>query len=33
LTAYLTDSGTLAASVIGQVTEYGPDGPWLDFNA
>ena len=33
LTAYLSDSGTLAAAVIGEATDYRPDGPWLDFNA
>jgi selenide,water dikinase len=33
LIAYLADSGTLAAAVIGQAKEFLPDGPWLDFNA
>jgi len=33
MVAFLTDSGTLAAAVIGQATEYRPDSPWLDFKA
>jgi selenide,water dikinase len=33
MTAFLTDSGALAASVIGEATEYRPNGPWLDFKA
>jgi selenide,water dikinase len=31
--AFLTEFGTLAAAVIGEVSELGPDGPWLDFIA
>jgi len=33
LTAFLVKSGTLAVAMVGQATEYSPDGPWLDFTA
>ena len=31
--SFLTESGTLAAAVIGEAVEFRPDGPWLDFKA
>jgi selenide,water dikinase len=33
LTTFLTESGALAAAVIGEAAEYRPSGPWLDFIA
>jgi len=33
MVSFLTDFGTLAAAVIGEATEFRPDGPWLDFKA
>ncbi len=33
MTAFITDSGALAAAVVGEASEYVPDGPWLDFTA
>jgi selenide,water dikinase len=33
LTSFLTDSGTLAAAVIGEAVAHQANGPWLDFIA
>jgi selenide,water dikinase len=33
LTAFLGDSGALAAAVVGEAAEFPPEGPWLDFTA
>jgi selenide,water dikinase len=33
MTAFIAESGALAANLVGEVTEYRPEGPWLDFIA
>jgi selenide,water dikinase len=33
MTDFLTDSGSLAANLVGEVSEYQSEGPWLDFIA
>jgi selenide,water dikinase len=31
LTEFIAESGALAANLVGEASEYRPDGPWLDF--